>query len=122
MPRIMIVDDEPNTVELTKAVLELNGFEPIGFTDPRFALDELKKGLKPDLIILDMRMPGISGPEFCKEIRRDETLKDIRIVFFTASSDEKADLLKEYNVLGFIFKPFDNDILIDQINQFLKKG
>ena len=66
MVKIMVVDDEPDTVELTKAILEMKEFEVIAFTGAKEALEELKKGINPDLVILDMRMPEMSGPDFCE--------------------------------------------------------
>ncbi|MFH0875038.1 MAG: response regulator [archaeon] len=119
---IMVVDDEPDTIELTKAILEMNGgFEPITFTRAKEALEALKNKSMPDLLVLDMRMPEISGPNFCAELRKSKKFDKLKIVFFTASSDMDNNLLKKYNILGFIFKPFDNEELIKQINGYLKK-
>jgi CheY-like chemotaxis protein len=115
----MVVDDEPDTVELTKAVLEMNGFEVTTFTDSQAALDSLKKDPLPDLIALDMRMPQVSGPDFCEKIRADPRTKGIRIVFFTASSFKEDAVVKKYGVLGYIFKPFDNDQLVKDVNKYL---
>ncbi len=117
--RIMIVDDEPDTIELTKTVLEMNGFEVAAFTDSQAALDSLKKDPLPDLIALDMRMPQVSGPDFCEKIRADPRTKEIKIVFFTASSFKEDATAKKYGVLGYIFKPFDNDQLVKDIKKFL---
>ena len=119
MTKIMVIDDQPDTVELTKAVLEMNNFEVIAHTNPKEALEDLKKGTRPDLIILDMRMPGLSGPDLCKLIREDREINDLKIVYFTASSDADHNLLDQYNVLGFILKPFDNEKLIDEINRYI---
>jgi len=119
--RIMVVDDEPDTIELTKTVLEMSGFEVTAFTDSKSALDSLKKGPLPDLIALDMRMPHISGPDFCEKVRADPRTKDLKIVFFTASSFREDVIVKKYGVLGYIFKPFDNDQLVKDINRYLGK-
>lgn len=115
----MVVDDQPDTVELATAILEMNEFEVLAFTEPRKALDSLKSGSKPDLIILDVRMPDLSGPELCNEVRKDDKIKNQKIAFFTASSDADNNLLKETGALGFIFKPFDNDKLVEDVNHYL---
>ncbi len=120
--KLMIIDDEPDTIELVKAIMEFEDeFEAKTYTDSRDAIKALKtyKDL-PDLIILDVRMPYLSGLDFCKMIREDEKLKNLKIVFFTASSDSDKSLLKKYNVLGYIFKPFDNEMLIKDIKKYLK--
>lgn len=121
MKKIMIVDDEENTVELTQIILEANNFEVNSFTNPEKALNELKKNYKPDLILLDIRMPKISGPDFCKILRSDKKLKNIKILFFTASSDRNHSELKKHRVLGYIFKPFDNVKMVKEINKYLEK-
>ena len=117
--KIMVVDDQPDTVELAKAVLEIGDFEVLDFTRPREALEALKKGGLPDLLILDIRMPDLSGPELCKLIRLDPAIKALKIAYFTASSDADMKLLSEGNVLGYIFKPFDNENLIKDVNKYL---
>ncbi len=119
--RIMVVDDEPDTIELTKTVLEMNGFKVVPFSDAKEALNSLKKGPLPDLIVLDMRMPQVSGPDFCERIRADPRTKNLKIVFFTASSFKEDAIVKKYSVLGYIFKPFDNDQLVKDINGYLGK-
>jgi len=121
MKKVIIIDDTEDTVELGKAVLELNDIEAIGFNDARKALTELKKGLKPDLIITDMRMPEMSGSEFCAELRKDDKLKNLKVVYFTASSEKEDPKLKEGGVIGCIFKPFDNDKFIMEVKKFLNK-
>jgi CheY-like chemotaxis protein len=119
MVKLFVIDDEPNTVELTKAVLELAGFEIFGFGSGTDALSELHKGNIPDLILLDIRMPVMSGPDFCEKIQAEEKFKKIKIVFFTASSEINKDMLQKYGVLGFVFKPFDMDQIVKDVNRYL---
>lgn len=119
--KVMVVDDEPDTLELVKAILETEDFDITDFNNAKPALDALKKGLNPDIILLDMRMPEISGPDFCQELAKDEKLKKLKVVFFTASSDLDKTLAKKSGALGFIFKPFSNDDLVSQIKKYLAK-
>lgn len=119
--KIMVVDDVADTVEVVEVVLEADGFEVMSFTNAKEALKALEGGTKPDLLLLDMRMPEISGPDFAEKIRANAKLKDLKIVFFTASSDSDQNLLKKYKILGFIYKPFDVHELVKQVTEFLKK-
>ena len=104
---VVIIDDEKSITELVTTILNQSKINVICFNNPKEALNEIKKNVKPDLILLDMRMPQLSGPEFCKLVREDEEIKDIKIIFFSASDDINASLLKKYNIEGFIQKPFD---------------
>ena len=120
MAKIMVVDDEGDTLVLVKAVLE-GTFEVTCFESSVVALKELRDGkILPDLILLDMRMPELSGPEFCKELRKDSRFNGVNVVFFTASSEFDKSLARSSGAMGFIFKPFDNDKIIKDINDFLK--
>ncbi|HYD02973.1 MAG TPA: response regulator [Alphaproteobacteria bacterium] len=121
MHNIMIVDDEPDNIELMKIILSKHGFNPITYTNPVEAFNTLKRGNLPDLLILDMRMPEMSGTDFCTELRKDPKFNNLKIAFFTASNDLNDDLLHKYNVLGFIYKPFNINELIAQINKYLAK-
>ena len=91
------------------------------FNSAKNALDALFSESNPDLLLLDVRMPEISGPAFCEKVRSKDDLKNLRIVFFTASGKEDVDeiLIKKYNVLGFISKPFDMQDLQVQIEKYL---
>jgi len=119
MVKIMVVDDESDNIELMNIILSKNGFEPITFTSPVKALDTLKGGVWPELLILDMRMPEMSGIDVCTELRKDSKFDNLRIVFFTASSDLDVDLLRRHRVLGFIYKPFSINELIAQIRKYI---
>ncbi|MCK4532079.1 MAG: response regulator, partial [Candidatus Aenigmarchaeota archaeon] len=68
--KIMVVDDEESLIELVTAVLEQEGYEIITAMNGEEALERLKTE-KPDLILLDMMMPGMSGREVCERIRKD---------------------------------------------------
>ena len=119
MSKIMVVDDESDNIELMKIILSKHGFEPILFTNPVEALNALKGGVWPDLLILDMRMPEMSGTDLCLELRKDHKFDKLKIVFFTASNDLSQELLHTYGVRGFIYKPFNINELIKQVNTYL---
>ena len=118
MPKkIMVVDDEEDILELVKAIFEAENAEVITAGSGEACLDKLKS-VKPDLVILDMMMPGMSGREVCEKIRADTKTKDLKVVFLTVAKFSEAgkDTLKQLNVLDYITKPFDNDDLIRRVN------
>jgi DNA-binding response OmpR family regulator len=119
MPKtVMIVDDELHMVELEKAILEADGFKTISAYGGEEALKILEKA-KPDLVILDMMMPDMSGREVCEKIRKNPKTKKLKVVFVTVArfSEIGKDLLKNMNVLDYINKPFDNDDFLERIKK-----
>jgi len=118
--KIMIVDDEESLVELVKAILEREGFEVIPAYNGDECLNKLEK-LKPDLILMDMMMPKMTGKETTKKIRENPKTKDIKIIFLTVVrlSEIGKDGLKKLNVLDFITKPFDNADLVNRVKKLL---
>ncbi|MBW2990741.1 response regulator [Candidatus Woesearchaeota archaeon] len=118
---IMIVDDEPHMIELEKAILEAEGFKTISAFNGEQALKLLEK-IKPDLVVLDMMMPDMSGREVCENIRKNPKTKNLKVIFVTVArfSEVGKDKLKNMNVLDYITKPFNNDELVFRINKVLR--
>ncbi|MEM5871249.1 MAG: response regulator [Candidatus Aenigmatarchaeota archaeon] len=118
--KIMIVDDEANLRELVSAILEQEGYEVITAEDGKDALEKLKK-VKPDLILLDMMMPGMSGREVCERIRADPKTKDLKVAFLTVArfSEIGKSELKKMNVIDYITKPFDNQDLVKRVKKIV---
>ena len=118
--KILIVDDEPNILQLEKAILELEKFE---VTTATGGLDALKKleTLKPDLVILDMMMPGMSGREVCENIRKNPKTKSLKVIFVTVArfSEAGKKTLKEFKVSDYITKPFENSDLVARVKKVL---
>jgi len=106
---IMVVDDEPDNRAVVKKILSKKGYTLIEAVNGDDCLKQLKKGPKPDLILLDIMMPGTPVKEVVPK------LKGIKIAYFSVVSTSEADkekLLKEKNIVDFIQKPFDiNDLL-----------
>ena len=115
---IMAVDDESSLLELIKAILGAEGYNVIAVSNGREALEKLKK-TKPDLVLLDMMMPGMSGREVCEKVRADPKTKDIKIAFLTVAkfSESGKDTLKKMRVSDYIMKPFDNADLLKRIKK-----
>jgi len=119
--KIMIVDDEESLVELVKALMEQENYEVIPAMSGKECLEKLKT-VKPDLILLDMMMPGMSGREVCETIRKDPETKDLKIAFLTVAKFSEAgkDVLEKMDVLDYITKPFDNQDLVKRVKKALE--
>lgn len=115
----MIIDDVETTIDLMEEIFSMTDYEIMTFTKPSDALEELKKGNIPDLIILDMRMPSMSGEDFCKIVRNELKLSDLKIVIFTASCAVDPDMEQKYNILGYILKPFEIDYLLKMVEKHI---
>jgi CheY-like chemotaxis protein len=126
--KIMIVDDTRDTVELVEKLLKSEGYTTIIAFNGKEALDKLrsvKDDERPDLILLDMFMPGMSGREVCKTIRADKDpgLKDIKIAFFTVANfkEQGKQILNDLKVIDYITKPFDVDDLLNRVRTMLEQ-
>ena len=118
---ILVVDDEKDIRSLVKAVLEDAGYKVRIAFDGVDAFRKLKKKL-PDLVVIDMFMPRMTGRELCERIRDDKKLKKLKCVFLTVAeflaSGKKE--LEELEVLDYIKKPFDNKELVRRIKKIVK--
>ena len=119
MKKILIVDDEPNIVMALEYTFKKNNFEVFIARDGQEALDILKNQL-PDLIILDVMMPLVDGYATLTQIKKDDRLKDCKVIFLTAKNKEK-DIEKGL-ALGadlYVLKPFSVKKLVDQVQQLI---
>ena len=118
--KILIVDDEKDFVELIKLRLQTKGYRVLVAYDGDSGLKLAKKG--PDLILLDIMMPTISGIELCQLLKEDPKLKNIPIIFITAK-ESKEDRLKGMSVGAdaYIIKPFEDEDLFNKIENSLER-
>jgi len=119
---VMIVDDAKDTVGMVKKLLGSEGYETMDAYNGKEALKLLKKNKKkPDLMLLDMFMPEMSGREVCERIREDEELKDLKVAFFTVAAfrGQGKQMLNDLDVLDYITKPFDIDDLLRRVHRML---
>jgi CheY-like chemotaxis protein len=113
---VMVVDDEPDNITTVTSVLEANGFDVVSAVNGDDCLAKLKK-VKPDLILMDIMMPGTPVREVVKKI------KDIKISYLSVvrtSEAEKEELLGQKNIVDFIQKPFDINELVDKVRKLTK--
>lgn len=117
--RILIADDEPDILKVITFRLTKLGYEIILAVNGQEAI-EFAQRHKPDLILLDYRMPILDGLEACRKIKENEATKKIPIIFMTASS-ASIDMSNVKKVFGddFIKKPFEAEDLLDKIKKFI---
>ncbi len=117
---VMIVDDEPDIVKIVKISMNLANIECIECFNGEECLEKLEKGEIPDLILLDIMMPGISGYEVCKKIKENKAWEKIKVVMLTAKG-QKGDAEEGLKVGAddYIIKPFDPYELIEMVKEIL---
>ena len=117
--KVLIVDDEPNIVLPLQFLMEQNNYDVNVASSGEEALEKVMQ-FKPDLILLDIMLPGIDGYEVCEIMRLKPEWKDIKIIFLTAKGRD-VDIAKGL-VLGadaYITKPFSNVEVVDKVNALL---
>ncbi len=118
--KILAVDDQPENLGLLNRVLEMAQFDVRAATSGQAALQAARADL-PDLILMDISMPGMDGFEVCKKLKADPKTKDVPVVFLTGRSDTE-HLVKgfELGAVDYITKPFNNAELLHRINTHLE--
>ena len=117
--RILIIDDEPNIAMAIQFVLEGAGYETASANHGNQGL-ALLESFRPDLLLLDVMMPGIDGFSLAKTIRKSEYLQQVPIIFITAKGTPD-DKIEGYDAgaESYIVKPFDNDVLLQKVEDAL---
>lgn len=119
---ILVVDDEDDTVELARMVLEFEGYRVFSASNGLDAIDFLKTNTeKPDLILLDVLMPKMDGLEVCKWVKQQSNLKSTPVLLFTAKVGKKDKIAgEEAGADAYINKPFSADDLLSLIEIHLE--
>jgi len=121
MPKILIVDDDVTITELMKALVKMNGDEPTTVNDSLKAM-EVAQSVNPDLITLDLMMPGLTGFELCELLHNDPKFSNIPIVIVSARDDsESKQKAIEAGAMAYITKPFGVDDFIGKIKELTGK-
>ena len=116
---ILIVEDDPKSLTLTKDLLKISGYTTIQATDGKQGV-ELAKAAKPDLILMDIMMPKMDGYAACRDIKADKVVRNIPVVMLTAVGYElNKKLAKQMGADGYVTKPFSRQELIDAISPLL---
>ena len=119
--KIYIVEDEPDIRETLKYNFSNEGFKVFTAPDGEEALSNIKKVL-PDVLILDLMLPGLSGLDVCKSIRADDDIRDMSIIMLTAKGEEIDRVIGfELGADDYVTKPFSVRELILRVKVLLKK-
>ena len=122
MAKILVVDDEPDAVELVEFNLKSAGYEVVTAADGSEALKKARSH-SPDLIVLDLMLPEVDGVEVCKILRRDPATSGIRVIMLTAKAAEIDRVLGlELGADDYVTKPFSPRELVLRVKNLLKRG
>ena len=112
--KVLIIDDEKELVEMLALRFEASGhFEVAKAFDGQKGL-ELARSLRPDIVLLDVAMPGMDGWEVCQKLREDPRTKDAAVVIMTAGSPRRSEeAVGQTGADWLILKPYDDDELIN---------
>ena len=116
----MVVDNEPDIVDLTRTVLEIGGYEVVPAYSGEECLDKLQND-QVDLVLLDIMMPGMSGWDVFNRIKKN--YDDLKVAFMSVLeiSDKRKETLLNEGLSDYILKPFDKDTLLNTVDKILKE-
>ena len=121
LQRILLADDEPDILEIARIALEtVGGFEVSVCSSGKKLLERLSE-FEPDLVIVDVLMPDMTGPEVFEEIRKRPEFDEIPVIYLTGViQEEELDDLHKAGIADVILKPFDPMTLADRVNRIWK--
>ena len=121
MPRILVAEDEKDIRELIAFTLRFAGFDVLLATNGAEAV-EIAEAERPDLVILDVRMPKMSGYEACRRLKENPQTASLPVVFLSAKGqDSEIQQGLESGAEEYILKPFAPDELIQQVRGILSR-
>lgn len=119
--KVLIVDDDLEILNLTRSLLRRRGFDVIEASDGDEAMRQLLEN-RPDLVILDVMMPGQSGWEVCRSIRETESLKNTGVIMLTGVGARMNEMTSPlYGADAYLDKPFEFEALDELVTQVLEK-
>ena len=118
---IVIVDDEKDILELLKFNLEKIGYRTSCLLDGESAIREIRNSI-PDLILLDLMLPGVGGLDICRILKNSDQTSDIPILMITAKSED-SDIVEGFKIGAddYVTKPFSIKVLIARVNALLRR-
>jgi len=117
--KILIAEDEEEIIELIKSALEREGYEVSAVMHGSRLLSTIKIQ-NPDMLLLDVLLPGIDGYSLQLQLAQDETTKNLPVIIMTALPASKTLFEKFEQVKFFLTKPFEVDVLIDKVKEIMK--
>lgn len=122
MKRILLIEDDRDIVELVRYNLDREGFQVTSATDGSSGLAQVRKS-PPDVLLLDLMLPKLSGLEICKEIRRDQSLNRLPILMLTARGEEADRVIGlEMGADDYVTKPFSPRELVARVRALLRRA
>jgi DNA-binding response OmpR family regulator len=116
---ILFIEDEIEILSTTSSLLRDNGYQVINVMNAEDALTAIEQNI-PDLIIADIKLPGMDGFDFLEKTKKNEALKNVPIIFLTAFNDMHAMMFaKKSGVADYITKPFDFEYLISRVKSLV---
>jgi DNA-binding response OmpR family regulator len=121
MAKILIADDEKDIRDLITFTLKFAGYDVVACGDGQEALNAAPQ-VMPDLILMDVRMPRMTGYEACQKMKLDDRIKNIPVVFLSAKGQE-AEIQTGLNMgaTEYLLKPFAPDELISRVRELLRE-
>jgi len=117
--RILVVDDEPKIVKLARDYLEKSGFQVLTAGDGQTALTMARRD-RPDLVVLDLMLPGMDGWDVCRTLRRES---DVPIIMLTARAEESDQIVGlELGADDYVTKPFSPRALVARVRALLRRA
>ncbi len=121
MKRALVIEDDPDIVELVDHYLKAEGFRVEAVGDGRRALERLRAG-GSDLVILDLQLPGMDGLALCAELRRDERTRALPVIMLTARADEADRVVGlEVGADDYVVKPFSPKELVARVRALFRR-
>ena len=106
MKTIWYVDDDGEMIRAVKLMLQLLGYDTVSFSDARAAAKKLLKGDRPDVLLLDINMPDVTGIDFLEFVRRRSGWNDLPIIMFSSeAADIQVDTAMDLGADAYVFKP-----------------
>jgi DNA-binding response OmpR family regulator len=119
--RAVVVEDDPDIVELIQHYLKAEGFEVEAVADGRTALERLRAA-SPDVVILDLQLPGMDGVTLCGELRRDKRTRAVPVIMLTARGDEADRVVGlEVGADDYVVKPFSPKELVARVRALMRR-
>lgn len=120
--KIMIVEDEEGTRETWQEFFQGSGYDVFGAGDGQQALDMIRMN-RPDIVLLDLRLPGMDGYQVCQRLKGDPLTSDIPIIMVTAFLTGASDTVRglEYGADDYLSKPVDLDVLAAKVKSVLRR-
>jgi len=120
--KVAVVDDDPSITRVMKVILRSSGYDVVTAPGGEEGL-ELARSEAPDVLLLDVMMPGIDGFEVCRRLKADEGTRDIPVIFVSALTAEKEiEQGMSLGALAYLTKPFTPDLLLAKISEIANGG